>query len=207
LHDKDWSHESADIHCLSTFVYIYIQDEAGPQLNDESNLSFLLNLFDPNRQEIDVAGGTLKIRINLVSFILTGNEKIKNSALIDRIPTIEFDKISPSIKEDIIKASWQANEENMMQIFPVFMCKEISEALELHKDFVIKEDLGNAGCRVSKKVVQELFSSAQVKHRRYTVGGGPTKRFKLDVEDTRASITSSFKQTIARELNSMEDKK
>jgi hypothetical protein len=164
-------------------------------LNNKDNLSLFLELFDPSKEVIKVAGGDLEIRIDLISFILTGNQKINNDALSQRIPTIEFDKVSSEIKAEIINAAWKNNEDDMELIFDDKMSKDISIALEPFKDYVKEKDLDSAGCRVSLTVVQGLFSTAQLK---YLETRGEEK-FELDVDEIKELVAKSFKQEIAQE--------
>jgi hypothetical protein len=167
-----------------------VQDEAGPQLNEPINLSFLLQLFDPKKQTIKVAGGDLEIRVDLISFILTGNQRIEDKALLDRIPTIVFDKISIPIKAEIIESAWKQNEEHMRLTFSDEMSADISRELAPFKEFVIEKDIESAGCRVCLNVVQGLFNKAQLKYRHTRV----REEFKLDVDEIREFIATSFNQ-------------
>ncbi|KAL3898425.1 MAG: hypothetical protein SGCHY_002746 [Lobulomycetales sp.] len=129
-------------------------DEAGPSLNDPRQLQMLLKLFDPNRKTISVAGGLLDVRIDKVSFILTGNVAISEPALRDRLPTVEFDRAPEIAKAKNFERVWDASVSRMEPVFGQEAAKKIADAAKPFREIVIAADKEKLGCRSAERVIK-----------------------------------------------------
>ena len=89
---------------------------------------------------MQVAGGAISIRIDLASFILTGNQEIGNPALRDRIPTIRFERVPAYVKIKIIERAWRQYERLTRERFPQATAAEMITIAGRFKQCIIAAD-------------------------------------------------------------------
>ncbi|KAL3894829.1 MAG: hypothetical protein SGCHY_005048 [Lobulomycetales sp.] len=167
-------------------------DEAGPSLNDRHQLQLLLKLFDPNRKTISVGGGLFDVRIDKVSFILTGNVAISAPALRDRLPTVEFDRAPEIAKAKNFERVWKASVRRMERVFGEEEAKKIADAVEPFREVVIAADKENVGCRSAERVIKAVFSHAQLAFAQSL--GSEIADFGLDEDKIRKIIKKESKE-------------
>ncbi len=129
------------------------QENAGLGSNKGMDMADLKHLFDPETKFYNIFNGKYKLDISRATFIMTGNVALNDDAFSTRVPSILFNRLTDTIKEQLVDAEM----ERQLAAVDDDIAQKLKEIFAAHRPRILELDRQrNPGGRLGPKYINQF---------------------------------------------------